>query len=63
VRLHGPSRDHLYAGSYPDDDLRWWADRIREWEQNGHEVFAYFNNDGDGHAVRNARTLRVFLGQ
>ena len=32
VRLHGPDREHLYGGSYPDDDLRWWADRIREWQ-------------------------------
>ena len=31
VRLHGPDHDHLYAGSYSDDDLRWWADRIGEW--------------------------------
>ena len=22
VRLHGPDQRHLYAGSYPDDDLR-----------------------------------------
>jgi uncharacterized protein YecE (DUF72 family) len=62
VRLHGPSHEHLYAGSYGDDDLRWWADRIREWEATGHEVYAYFNNDGEGHAVRNARTLRAVLG-
>jgi hypothetical protein len=25
-------------------------------------VFAYFNNDGYGHAVRNAETLRELLG-
>ena len=31
VRMHGPDHDHLYGGSYSDDDLRWWADRIREW--------------------------------
>jgi uncharacterized protein YecE (DUF72 family) len=24
-------------------------------------VYAYFNNDGAGNAVRNARTLRSFL--
>jgi hypothetical protein len=24
-------------------------------------VYAYFNNDGGGNAVRNARTLRGFL--
>ena len=57
VRLHGPDRDHLYAGSYSDDDLRWWADRMGEWASSGHEVYAYFNNDGEGHAVRNAETL------
>ncbi len=27
----------------------------------GKGVFAYFNNDGYGHAVRNARTLRELL--
>jgi len=58
VRLHGPDHDHLYAGSYSDDDLWWWSRRIREWEAAGHDVFAYFNNDGAGHAVRNAATLR-----
>jgi uncharacterized protein YecE (DUF72 family) len=62
VRFHGPDHEHLYAGSYADDDLRWWADRIREWEASGHEVFAYFNNDGDGNAVRNARRLIELLG-
>lgn len=62
VRLHGPDRDHLYAGSYSDADLRWWADRIGEWASRGTDVYAYFNNDGDANAVRNARTLRHMLG-
>lgn len=62
LRLHGPSDTHLYAGSYSDADLAWWRDRIQEWA-GAHDVFVYFNNDGDGHAVRNARTLRWLLGQ
>lgn len=62
VRLHGPDHGHLYAGSYSDDDLRWWADRVREWEADGRDVLVYFNNDGGGNAVRNARTLRGLLG-
>ncbi|GAB4100339.1 DUF72 domain-containing protein [Sinomonas halotolerans] len=62
VRLHGPDHHHLYAGSYSDPDLGWWAERIREWDAAGHEVFAYFNNDGEGNAVRNALTLRGMLG-
>jgi uncharacterized protein YecE (DUF72 family) len=28
----------------------------------GPDVFVYFNNDGDGHAVRNATRLREFVG-
>ncbi len=63
IRLHGPDANALYGGSYSDDDLRWWADRIREWESQGRDVYAYFNNDGGGNAVRNARTLRSFLGR
>ncbi|HVX54237.1 DUF72 domain-containing protein [Nocardioides sp.] len=57
VRWHGPSEHHLYAGSYSADDLRWWADRIREWQAQGRDVWGYFNNDGAGNAVRNCRDL------
>jgi uncharacterized protein YecE (DUF72 family) len=63
VRLHGPDPVHLYAGSYPDQDLRWWAGRIQEWAAGGRDVYAYFNNDGEGHAVRNAERLRDLVGE
>lgn len=63
VRLHGPDLGYLYAGSYSDDDLSWWAERVREWEGQGRDVYAYFNNDGYGHAVRNALTLKQLVGQ
>jgi uncharacterized protein YecE (DUF72 family) len=62
VRMHGPDHQHLYAGSYSDRDLHWWADRIREWRDSGKDVYVYFNNDGFGHAVRNAETLRRIVG-
>lgn len=62
VRWHGPSTDWLYAGSYSDADLAWWADRIREWRDGGHRVLGYFNNDGEGNAVRNAWRIKEFLG-
>jgi uncharacterized protein YecE (DUF72 family) len=61
ARLHGPDHQHLYAGSYSDADLRWWADRCREWSQAGRDVFIYFNNDGDANAVRNARALAALV--
>jgi uncharacterized protein YecE (DUF72 family) len=61
VRLHGPDHDHLYTGSYSDADLNWWADRTREWDRAGKDVFVYFNNDRNANAVRNARTLQALL--
>jgi uncharacterized protein YecE (DUF72 family) len=63
ARLHGPDPHHLYGGSYPEGDLRWWAERVREWERAGRDVYLYFNNDGEGNAVRNAWTLRNLLGR
>src|SRR5436305_1593085 len=61
IRFHGPDPNQLYGGSYSDDDLRWWAERIREWREQGRAVYAYFNNDWAGNAVRNADTLRALL--
>lgn len=62
IRLHGPDTASLYAGSYSSADIEWWADRIREWEAQGRQVYAYFNNDGGGNAVRDADALRSALG-
>jgi uncharacterized protein YecE (DUF72 family) len=61
VRLHGSDPNGLYAGSYSEDDLRWWGERIREWRHGGREVFAYFNNDMEGYAVRNALRLQEIV--
>lgn len=61
VRLHGPDQQHLYAGLYSENDLRWWTDRLREWGEQNRDVFAYFNNDGAGHAVRNALRLQELV--
>jgi len=61
VRLHGPDHNLLYAGSYSQDHLHWWAERIREWDDSGRDVYAYFNNDAHGYAVRNAESLRERL--
>jgi uncharacterized protein YecE (DUF72 family) len=63
VRMHGPDQHHLYGGSYSDDDMRWWSDRVLDWEASGKDAFVYFNNDGGGHAVHNAATLQRMLGR
>jgi uncharacterized protein YecE (DUF72 family) len=61
VRMHGPDPTALYGGSYSDEDLHWWRDRITEWQQQSRDVYVYFNNDGAGNAVRNARDLKTLL--
>lgn len=56
LRFHGPGA--LFSSSYEDPMLRVWAERILRWLAEGHEVYAYFNNDANGCAVHNARRLR-----
>ena len=62
VRLRGTGLAAIYAGSYPDAALRWWAARIGERAHAGRDVYAFFNDAGHGHAVRNAATLRALTG-
>ncbi len=59
MRFHGTSG--RYGGSYPDNILRRWVDKIRSWQERLAEVFVYFNNDIGGHAIRNAQSLRALL--
>jgi len=55
VRLHGPGS--AYHGSYPSVALEKWAKQIERWQGNLEQIFVYFNNDVEGHAVRNALSL------
>lgn len=59
VRLHGHTRE--YASSYSERSLRAWAGHIRRWLADGRDVLVCFDNDAEGHAVRNALRLRELL--
>jgi uncharacterized protein YecE (DUF72 family) len=59
VRFHGP--EARYAGSYDDAALQAWRDRLHSLGADVDEVWAFFNNDQLGYAVRNAATLRQLL--
>jgi uncharacterized protein YecE (DUF72 family) len=50
------------GGGFTDDQLRAWAGRVRGLRRAGKEVYVYFNNDWEGHAVRDAARLRALLG-
>ncbi len=59
VRFHGPhARDQKYVGRYGGRRLVRPAGRLRGWLEQGCDVYAYFNNDYQGHAVQDAQWLR-----
>jgi uncharacterized protein YecE (DUF72 family) len=59
LRFHYGHRGR--RGNYSETELAEWADRIRRLRARA-EVYAYFNNDWEGFAVRNGRRLRALLG-
>jgi uncharacterized protein YecE (DUF72 family) len=61
VRFHGSAG--RYAGGYSSQKLSAWAGRIAGWADSGLPVWAYFNNDVDGHAVRDADRLRSMVAR
>jgi uncharacterized protein YecE (DUF72 family) len=60
VRLHGDKE--LYASGYDDAALDAWAAKCRAWEQDGLDVFVYFDNDAKGFAPHDAVRLIARLG-
>jgi uncharacterized protein YecE (DUF72 family) len=59
VRFHGSGQK--YGGSYRTAVLRRWADWMGDHAAAGRNVYAYFNNDAEAHAARNAITLRKMV--
>lgn len=59
IRFHGEGGS--YASKYTDDELAEWAAKIKKWQKQGVDVYAYFNNDVAGFAVENAKTLAGLL--
>jgi uncharacterized protein YecE (DUF72 family) len=61
VRLHGPGAK--YQGSYDDEALTIWADKISAWKKDGKDVFCFFDNDEEGYAAFNAIKIKELLQQ
>jgi len=49
-------------GAFTPEQLGSWAARILALERAGKEVYVYFNNDREGHAVRDGQRLLGILG-
>jgi uncharacterized protein YecE (DUF72 family) len=58
IRFHHGSRGR--NGNYSERELETWLRRIDGWRQRV-DVFAYFNNDWQGYAVRNGLWLKERL--
>ena len=61
VRLHRGSRGR--RGNYSRAEIEEWARRIAAWHDDGIDVYAYFNNDWEAFAPRNAEALKQLLGE
>jgi uncharacterized protein YecE (DUF72 family) len=59
IRFHYGRRGR--NGNYSEKELETWGARIDEWRREA-EVFAYFNNDWLGYAVKNGLRLKERLG-
>jgi uncharacterized protein YecE (DUF72 family) len=58
VRLHHGAHGIGFSRA----ELEHWAERLAGYAGEGRDVYVYFNNDPEGHAVADARTLRELLG-
>jgi len=60
IRLHG--HEVLYASDYSEEVLKEYGQKIKEWNEQGIDVYTYFDNDYYGYAVKNAKRLKELLG-
>lgn len=58
VRFHGPTGH--YDGSYSNQFIDDYAERINSWRASGKDVYVYFNNT-IGSALQNAERLQQYL--
>jgi uncharacterized protein YecE (DUF72 family) len=57
IRFHGREKWYLY--DYNEDELRAWAEQISQ--SGAKRVWAYFNNDRDCYAIKNAKEFKNIL--
>jgi len=59
LRFHGG--ESLYGSNYSDEELKSWARKAKRWLKEDKTVYAYFNNDAYGYAVKNALRLKEMI--
>ena len=51
-----------WGTGYNDEELSGWASQVRSFLDQKIDVYIYFNNDPEGHAIRDAKRLRTLIG-
>jgi uncharacterized protein YecE (DUF72 family) len=59
LRFHG--HESLYSSVCSDLQLRNYAEKIRQWIGDDKKVWAFFNNDFGGYAIKNAQRLKELV--
>lgn len=57
LRFHGTKQ--WYRHDYTKEELSVWVDRVRD--SGAKTIWAYFNNDREGHAIHNAQLFKKLL--
>jgi uncharacterized protein YecE (DUF72 family) len=58
IRMHLPP----HGLGYGERALQTWARKLLDWSGQKLDVFVYFNNDMEAHAIKDARTLLSLVG-
>lgn len=58
IRMHGSKI--LFSSNYTEQELKDISQKIKKWQSKKLDVYIYFNNDAEGYAIKNAKTLIKF---
>jgi uncharacterized protein YecE (DUF72 family) len=63
LRFHGGKT--LYSSEYSEEELHAWLDKVKMWsaKENIKTILAFFNNDAQGFAVKNALQFKEILAR
>jgi len=59
IRFHGPGK--LYASLYSEEEMKKYAQLFKSWQDEGHTLWIFFNNDFYGYAIKNGLQLEDLL--
>ncbi len=59
LRFHGGKI--LYTSEYSEKEIKKWSEKINKWKKDKKIIFAFFNNDAYGFAIKNALQLKKLL--